>query len=289
MYIENDTGPRPLLADPTAATKQTFAKSQLQESSRDLEDHISTYIDTISLLSSRTIFADYAIVHALQNWSAATTSQMLWIMGASERLYPSASSFLAASIVNSSDDLNIPLLQLFCDWPGKAEEKALINMIYSLIRQLIEILPSSIESPANLSPERFQALDGSVKTWDEALSIVSELLNEAPPLLLVVIDGIEHLDYLDIGEQYTKSLLQLLQSHLRRVKDEGENKKTFKVLFTTAGNCAGLNGLDDGLLEIVKATERSAKHRPGKSEPGMAEVLALDGRTYGEEGSSGEV
>jgi hypothetical protein len=177
VEFENDVGPGPLPEDPTAATKQISAKSQLQESSRDLEDHISNSIDTNSLLSSGHVFADHAIVHALQNWSAATTSQMLWIMGASERLYPSASTFLAASIVNSSDSLNIPLLQLFCDWPGKAEEKAVIHMIYSLIRQLIEFLPLSIENSANLCTARFHALDGSVKTWDEALSILSELLH----------------------------------------------------------------------------------------------------------------
>jgi hypothetical protein len=206
---------------------------------------------------------------------------MLWVMGHPERKFPNSTSSIAASIINSAGECKIPVVFVFCSWPGEDDEKAIITMLYSLIRQIINSLPSDIDTPINLSRTHFQKLDGTIGTWYEGLSILSELLLHTPSLLLTVIDGIEHLDYLNIGQQYIGSILGLLQNHVSNTRKRNiEVMKTSKVLFTTAGNCASLNEVDDQMLTIAKASEHRGKHNRGKAGPGRAELPSLgDGIT----------
>jgi hypothetical protein len=222
-------------------------------------------------------FADHDIVYAIQQWSRASDSRMLWVVGHPERYFPNSASSIAASIINSAGERKIPVVYVFCDWPGEDDENAIITMLYSLIRQVINSLPSHIDTSINLSRTHFQKLDGTIGTWNEGLSILSELLLHTPSLLLTVIDGIEHLDYLNIGQQYISSMLGLLQNHVSNTRERNiEVMKTSKVLFTTAGNCASLNEVDDQILTIAKASEYHGKHNPGKAGPGRAELPSLN-------------
>jgi hypothetical protein len=211
----------------------------------------------------------------MQEWSTATASQMLWIVGPQEHRYPSSTSIIAASVIKSAIDISIPLVQIFCDWPGKNEEKVILNILYSIIRQLVDILPLKVETCSDFSTARFGNLDGSFQTWDEALSICAELFIEAPSPLLVLIDGIEHVG-LGASRKHTESLLCVLNAHISRVSEHDKNRKIFKVLFTTAGNCASLNKLGNKDLKIVKASVKSAKQSPGKFQPGMTELLLFN-------------
>jgi hypothetical protein len=68
---------------------------------------------------------------------------------------------VAASVVKSTMDINTPLVQMFCDWPGENEEKVIVNILYSMIRQLIDILPSKFETCSDFSTARFGKFDGS--------------------------------------------------------------------------------------------------------------------------------
>jgi hypothetical protein len=211
----------------------------------------------------------------IQEWSTATASQMLWIMGTQEHRYPSSTSMIAASIIKSATNIGIPLVQIFCDWPGKNEEKVIVNILYSMIRQLVDILPPKVETRSDFSAARFGNFDGSFQTWDKALSICAELFLEVPSPLLVVIDGIEHVS-LGSSREKVESLLGVLNAHISRVSEQDKSPKLFKVLFTTAGNCAALNKLGNKDLKIVKASVKSAKQSPGKFQPGMTELLLFN-------------
>jgi hypothetical protein len=200
---------------------------------------------------------------------------MLWIMGAQEHRYPSSTSMVAASVVKSAIDINIPLVHIFCDWPGKNEEKVIVNILYSIIRQLVNILPSKVETCSDFSTIRFGNLDGSFQTWDEALSICAELFIEVPSPLLVVVDGIEHVG-LGSCKKNIEGLLSVLSAHISRLSEHDKSPKVFKVLFTTAGNCASLNRLGNKGLKIVKASAKSSKQSPGKFQPGMTELLLFN-------------
>jgi hypothetical protein len=194
----------------------------------------------------------------MQDWSTATSSQMLWILGEQEHRYPSSTSMIAASVIKSAINISIPVVHIFCDWPRKNEEKVVVNSLYSMIRQLVDILPPNVETSSDFSAARFGNLDGSFQTWDEALSICAELFIKAPSPLLVIIDGIEHVGLGTIRKNI-ESLLSVLNVHISRVSEHNKSPKIFKVLFTTAGNCASLNRLGNKDLKIVKASVKSSK------------------------------
>jgi hypothetical protein len=208
-------------------------------------------------------------VHAIKEWSTSITSQILWILGSLDRNYPSNLSSIAAALINAADEAAIPTLHLFLDWPSD-ERFPIFNLLYSLIRQIISLLPEQFISPVDFSPEKFEKLNSQMESWEAGLAVLSGLLDLAPPLLLIIIDGIDHLDYLSVGSRDVGNLLRLLQRH---VWDDGdqEPKKTLKILFTTAGNCATLNRLDERSLAIIRMTE-SKPRQMGKSRAGRSEV-----------------
>lgn len=78
-----------------------------------------------------------------------------------------------------------------------------------------------------------QILDGTIDTWDKALTIFSDLLIYAPSPLLAVIDGIERFERLKSHKAYIDSLVELPQNPTARQDDCGVLRRNLKVLFTT--------------------------------------------------------
>jgi hypothetical protein len=246
-----------------------YLKDQLEKNSRTLEEFISPRLDPAEVFQGSQIFAEHQIVHGVKEWSTSITSQILWILGPLDRHYPSSLSPIAAALINSADEASIPTSHLFLDWPSN-ERSSIFNMLYSLIRQFISLLPDRFASPADFSPEKFGKLNSQTESWEAGLEVLSGLLDLAPPLLLIIIDGIDHLDYLSIGSHYLDTLLQLLQRYV--LGDVGKKpKKTLKILFTTAGNCAALNGLKERSLTVIRTTEGQSR-RLDKSRAGRSEV-----------------
>ena len=248
---------------------RTYLKDHVERDSLALEEFIHSRLDAFEVYPSCQIFAEHQIVHAIKEWSTSIASQLLWILSPSDRHYPSNASQLAAALINSADEAAIPALHLFLDWPSN-ERGSIFNALYSLIRQMISLLPQQLTSTADLSSERFARLTDQIESWEAGLAVLKDLLELAPPLLLVFIDGIDHLDYLSIGTRYVESLLRLLQQHVWADREK-EPKKTAKILFTTAGNCAALNGLEKRDLTVVKITETRLRQR-GKAKPGLSGV-----------------
>jgi hypothetical protein len=144
-------------------------------------------------------------------------------------------------------------------------------MLYALIRQVIATLKPT-EQCSTLSAEKFDALDGTLRTWPQALKILSDVLALAPRLLLIIMDGIERLDFAACGEHYLEDLLRLLQNVSRDSKRDSENRAV-KLLFTTAENCAALNGvMDERTMVTARCQGRHAKKGLGKMRPGMSKL-----------------
>ena len=148
-------------------------------------------------------------------------------------------------------------MHLFLDWPSN-EQDSIFNVLYSLIRQMISLLPEQFASAVDFSPEQFGLLNNQLKSWEAGLAVFNGLLKLVPPLLLLIIDGIDHLDYLTVGASYMDSLLRLLQQHVWG-DGEQEPKKTLKILFTTAGNCAALNNLQERGLTVIRISGTQAQ------------------------------
>lgn len=147
----------------------------------------------------------------------------------------------------------------------------LVSMLYTLIRQVIATLKPT-EQCSTLSAERFDALDGTLRTWPQALQILSDVLSLAPRLLLIIIDGIERLDFAGCSEHYLEDLLSLLQN-VSRGSSRDEENRAVKLLVTTDGNCAAPNGvMDKNTMVTAKCRGRFAKKGLGKMRLGMSKL-----------------
>jgi hypothetical protein len=247
------------MAPPSPGTSLTYL-------SRDLQDHVTIFADPATLIYPCDIFAEHAIVKALQHWTTSTESERLWIIGVPSK-YPTPTTSIAASVANAASELRVPFA-CFC-YPtmhldeNTTDEKGIISLLYTLIRQIIDFIPPNFDAP-QLSAARFGALDGTLKTWKEALSVLSDVLLIAPPLLLIIIDGLERLDFAECGEHYLLELLALLQKKSETSNSDGSGN-ALKLLFTTAGNCAALNDtVDEDTTMLVKCQSSHLKKSPGK-------------------------
>jgi hypothetical protein len=254
-------------------------KSDLELYSKSLEDYMATALDPTDIAPGTQLFAEHRIVHAVQQFCQASISQILWINGTPDRRYPSSSSGIAASIINALDEASIPTLHLFLDWPI-TDEGATISLLYSLIRQTINLLPSEIAATLDCSSQAFSSLDGTLQCWKTGIAILETLLQNMPPLLFLIVDGFEHFDFLSPGEKQVQVLLKLLNKQVLKARsrknNHGEPERTFKILFTTAGNCALLSGLDEDALTILKTNENQ-NIRPGQWRAGRAQLSLGDG------------
>lgn len=113
-------------------------------------------------------------------------------------------------------------------------------MVYSLIHQLIWILPDDYSKKKDLSPGRFEALDRSRETLPRALAILEDLLAIVPgcgimapgPRLVVVIDGIQLCEDRQGDRRTGWFLYDFLEILMERVFGT-----RVKILFTADGIC----------------------------------------------------
>ncbi|KAH6977601.1 hypothetical protein BKA56DRAFT_588497 [Ilyonectria sp. MPI-CAGE-AT-0026] len=185
-------------------------------------------------------------------------STFIWLKGLTTLAedHDNAMSMLAAKFIEMSGEIKLrsgkpmPLISYFCSISRQSpregnptrEAEGAVALVYALLRQLFtEIYCSNSrdsEMQAFLSKleYRISSLDGTIRTWDEALSALSGAAELVPVGMLSVIDGIHWLD----GRDTEKLLCGLLQC-LRKSK--------LKVMFTTSA----MSGV---LLEELTPEER---------------------------------
>lgn len=178
--------------------------------------------------------------HRLQMFVLSKRPSSLWLSGPLDNRYPSDMSNAAACIIAVLSQAEPQLIFHFCALPSveqkgmTEEESGLVSLIYSLILQLVISLKPIFESTTNFTHERLTRLDGSMKTFPEALKLFEDLILVSSPYIICVIDGIERIDY-SRGSPRCKKLLTTMQKTMNAGSNNG-NDRIFKILFTTAGN-----------------------------------------------------
>lgn len=219
------------------------------------------------------LYLNGAVIAALEDWTTGIDSRSLCVVGPSQMSGPSFTSMIAAKYVESAAEARIPVVSVFCELRhrkapdgSKPEIEALISMTYGLIRQLIELLPATIEAKPDFGAQRFKELDGSMDTWAEALTIMKDLLDLAPPTLLCVIDGFDRLEEKST-ERALSDLYKALCGRVLADRETSGSPRVLKVLFTTAGRSSCLlDHLEDD--QLVFAEQSSAGRRAGKPSSG---------------------
>ena len=254
-------------------TKTKVDKKDLQGWSRDMEDFTSNVPELFNLIDFDVAVVDLEILDSIQDWIRSPNSQALWIQGAYQETYPSKVTAIAARIVtvalewkmpviygftNDDDDENGGCQSLSTNPYNSPNENILIDLVYSLARQLINQLSPKVSTSRRLSKQYFEKFDGSIKTFQSAVSLFKELFQHAPANIWIVLDGVERLD----GSTVETLLLDLLE-FLQDVITDTSSRRVVKVLYTSAGSCSSLEKLDEDFLENVETRVRKARHAHG--------------------------
>lgn len=254
-------------------TEAKVDKKNLQRWSRNMEDFTSNVPELFNLIDFDIAVVEQEVLDSIQHWIRSPNSHALWVYGAYQAAYPSKVTAIAAKIVtvalewkipvlygfsNSDDDGNEDCQSLSADPYNSPSENILIDIIYSLTRQLINQLSPKVSTSRRLSKQSFEKFDGSIETFDSALRLFKELLRHAPTNLWIILDGIERLD-----DPTVEILLVELLYSLQDVITDNTSHKVVKVLYTSAGHCSNLEQLDDEVLESVEARVRRPRHAHG--------------------------
>ena len=176
----------------------------------------------------------------LLRWSRATSpSQTLWIKGPYTPTRDSENHMtrIGLKLVNLAHERrpNVSMISFFCQLkagnnlqPNEiAQTEALTSVIYALIRQILEILPLSLENDIDLTESRFQRLNGTKGAWKEALMILENLVGHITQPVFCILDGLQWLEHTSTQKPLRK-LLEVLRH------------KCLHVLYITAGSSASL-------------------------------------------------
>lgn len=183
-----------------------------------------------------------SIASRLLNWTNKAGSQVLCIQFPYNPHQASIGSQIASYVVSTAYEVGYPIISYFCTLPSQDEIPedrsshtiALCEMMTCLIRQLVTMLPDTLPESSNidLSDARFQALDGTLKTWDQMLNLFADLISLVPQSMLIVIHGMQCLN-----NEYTTTPIQSFLDVLRKRLYDAEDPtvQTVKVLFVTEG------------------------------------------------------
>ncbi|KAK8234788.1 hypothetical protein HDK77DRAFT_514938 [Phyllosticta capitalensis] len=199
-----DDDKSPKLDEPDAQVY--WSAETIQEATQHLSQHLQT--EKLGMLSaqSRYLSVNSAIYHALVSWASSGSSGALWIAGPWPDEQPSRNTLTAAFLVGALRGLGVPVAAYFCAYDagryGSFDlEEEVVKMVGALVHQVAAILPdvdseSRPEDRVDLSTERLERLDGK-ESLAEAIQVLGDLLSVGPPLVYIVVDGLQVLDKAD--------------------------------------------------------------------------------------------
>ncbi|KAL8734031.1 MAG: hypothetical protein Q9166_001792 [cf. Caloplaca sp. 2 TL-2023] len=216
------------------------ARRRLQQNSQ--QEHVSTLV-----AQSQDLSVHIEIFDRIQRWNAASGPQLLWIQGPFQAPIPSRYTILNTYVLATAQRASVPALSYFCD-----RDTDMVQMIYSLILQIIELIPDDFHSDLDFTSARFEMLDGTDESLTDAIDLLKDLLAVGPYLVFMLIDGLQRLDRATNAGPMDK-LLEVLCSVGR-----GECRsisRTVKVLLTTDGIVEALMSLRlDERLDVLDFT-----------------------------------
>jgi len=211
------------------------------------------------------------VLGPLQEWTTASESRTLWIYGPSTTATPSDLSRTTSYVVSTVNRLKIPLIAHSCQRLASKTD-SLMLMAYSLVRQLIWLLPDKFRSNKDFGSSRFGLLNGHVDSLAKALVLIEDLLSMMPELLICVIDGFQ---FLDDDEEDDDNSLYL--NFLLEILKETQATKILKVLITT-------DGYSRRLWQTLRPNERVDVMGSERRKTGRRALMDL---SFGEDSDSG--
>jgi hypothetical protein len=210
------------------------------------------------------VFANSSIAVRIKSWVMATESQILYTAGTDPFGEDRETSNVASYYANAARKAGIPVCSYSCSLEGMnppadrtRETMELVAMVYSLIRQLVELLPSAASVDTAWYDARWTVLDGTLDTFPQALQILEALLHSTgQAIIVIIIDRIDLLDDLTYrsSERWLKCLVELLLC-----QTSTEQGTILKIWFVSSGSSAVLfEALSGSQIAISSPPRRKA-------------------------------
>lgn len=220
-------------------------------------------------------FVEAEAVQRLQLWTELNRPAILGVFGPASLSENSSTRLLTSNYVQAAKLSGMPCISYFCAIanetppPGRLRETmGLVSLLYGMIKQLILYLPLRMVSSASvLDIQQFGRLDGTLRTWEAALTLFDNLLDLVePPFMLIAIHGLEMLEH-EATNKYLGTLLLKLKDRTQGRKSDEPNDTIFKVLLTTCGISHVLaNHLEED--DILDLNRGGAAENPGHARKG---------------------
>ncbi|KAK8867395.1 hypothetical protein PGQ11_005973 [Apiospora arundinis] len=179
----------------------------------------------------------------IQRWLQAPESGVLWVEGPAYGPFDETLASIGARIQSTAEEVGISCVSFFAktSYPFEAElgsmkNAGIISLTYSIISQLIQIVPDSLSYTPDLTESMMRQLDGRLETIPASLDILEALLSHLEPGLVVVICGFHLVDSRERAAELVR-FVELL-------RDQAPERRV-KTLFLGAGNCRALAGAID--------------------------------------------
>ena len=194
---------------------------------------------------ARSLNINIEILQRLKQWNESNSSRLLWIQGPFQEPQPSKYTLISAYIIMTAQKANIMTLYHFCNL-----ETTVVDLVYSMTAQLVQGLLEDKEMEKGISAGRLKALDQSVETLDMAIGLFSDLLAWGPPMIYIIIDGVQNVERSTADVRLLQRLVRMLRDlSYKRSAREG----LIKTLFTTDGFTDAL--IDTDMDERVNGAE----------------------------------
>jgi len=180
--------------------------------------------------------------------------------------YPNTLTTIAARAAEMCLNLDFPVVVFFCPWASEyrassrrdREKRCLLDLVCSIIRHMVDLLPVEFETERNIGPDTFtKFLQGNdiLSNWGVAVELLTSLAALIRVPFFVFLDGLEHLEGTAV-QAYFASLLGVIMSFATMGVGDG---KFVKILLTTSGNSKTVTRTADrlprGCLEFMDLDE----------------------------------
>ncbi|KAK2051879.1 hypothetical protein LY76DRAFT_556540 [Colletotrichum caudatum] len=185
--------------------KATYTSEEVALNSRFLEDYFDRDRVRLPTDSFSPVMISPEILRNISEWAKAPAPNLLWLDGEPIKCddFDNPITMIAAKVISLAEQSQTPVMSHFCELRrgqklrfgnDSKEEQSLVGLVYSLIRQLVELLPPVFEASSDLSAEKFNSLDGTIQCWHAALATLTDLAGLMPGPVFCIIDGLHWLN-----------------------------------------------------------------------------------------------
>ncbi|KAF4961385.1 hypothetical protein FSARC_10201 [Fusarium sarcochroum] len=247
---------------------KTVTRHEARNYASKIDDHIIGGDGHQAFDPSQFWVAEDDVVDRLQSWMDSNgLSRVLWISSPYDTDESAGAPAVAMSVISTAWQAEAPIISHFCQRPRRGDvgpgmnisQAGLIGLVYSLISQLLQF--SGDDDRLNVEERELASLNGETQSWDAALKVLRELLDNTPVMMYCVIDGLNDLEWTG-GATWCEEVLDVLFSRQLRPGI------IFNILLTTKGQSRVLSsriGVEDRHL-ATKLSKGSLSHGETKEQ-----------------------